>query len=178
MVDPANRSSTPADPASQWYLGLLEREAALVGRNVRASQLADYLRLLPEGSVGAGAPASYALFSKLGNCSVRLNALTGETISWYIDALASGGNESMPTDAALALAAQVGQPPADAVLDVAGYETMAGRCSFRARWRHVVAGMPVEGDYIEVLVNGKHRRAYSLSKVWREPRLGSGPIER
>jgi hypothetical protein len=104
--------------------------------------------------------------------------MTGETISWYIDALASGGNESMPTDAALALAAQVGQPPADAVLDVAGYETMAGRCSFRARWRHVVAGMPVEGDYIEVLVNGKHRRAYSLSKVWREPRLGSGPIER
>ena len=84
----------------------------------------------------------------------------------------------MPVDAALALASQVAELPADAVADGAGYETMVGRCIFRARWRHVVAGMPVEGDYIEVLVNGKHRRAFSMSRVWREPRLGLGAIER
>ena len=178
MAEPTDRSAPSTDPASAWYLGLLEREAAAAGRPVQAAQLGEHLKLQALGPVAPGTPTSYALYSKLGDCSLRLNALNGETISWYLDVLASGGNESMPPDAALALATQVAQPPADAVPDGAGYETMAGRCFFRARWRHVVNGVPVEGDYIEVLVNGKHQKAFSLSRVWREPRTGRGAIER
>ena len=178
MAEAADRSATTADPASAWYLGLLEREAAAAGRPVQAAQLGAHLKLQAQGPVAAGMPTTYAVYSRLSDCSLRLNALNGETISWYLDVLASGGTEAMPPDAALALATQVAQPPADAVLDGAGYETMAGRSFYRARWRHVVNGVPVEGDYVEVLVNGKHQKAFSLSRVWREPRTGRGAVER
>jgi len=178
MAEPTDHTAPAADPASAWYLDLLEREGAAAGRPVQAAQLGEHLKLQARGPVAAGVPTTYAVYSRLSDCSLRLNALNGETISWYLDVLASGGTEAMPPDAALALATQVAQPPADAVPDGAGYETMAGRCFFRARWRHVVNGVPVEGDYIEVLVNGKHQKAFSLSRVWRDPRIGRGAVER
>jgi hypothetical protein len=178
MADPSDTAAAAADPATAWYLGLLEREAGAAARPVKASELADHLQLRPQGAAMPGSPTTYAVVSKLSDCSVRLNALSGDTISWYLDFLATGGTEAMPPDAALALATEVAQPPDDAVPAGAGYETMADRCVFRARWRHVVAGVPVEGDYIEVLINGKHQKAFSLSKVWREPRVGRGAIER
>jgi len=52
---------------------------------------------------------------------------------------------------------------------------LTDRTFFRARWSHSEQGLPVEGDYIEVLVNGRFRKAFSLNKVWRVPNLGNQP---
>ncbi len=172
-------AASPLASANAWYLELLEREAALVGRQAPAALMAEHLVLSPASghSARAGAPMTLAVNSRLSDCSVTLNAVSGETLSWYLDVLATGGTETMPEDAALALATTVAQPPEDAVLSVSGYETMADRTFFRARWSHVVAGIPVEGDFIEVLINGKHQKAFAMSRIWRQPRVGKGAQE-
>ncbi|MEO8280517.1 MAG: hypothetical protein ABI564_12555 [Ideonella sp.] len=173
---PAN-AGTPIERANAWYLLFLERESLAAGRPANASDLGEHLQLAPVGGKTAqdGAPIPLAVYSRLSTCSIRLNATTGETISWYLDFLALGCDASMPPADAVALATQVAEPPANAVLDESGYDIMAGRSFFRARWKHVLDGIPVEGDYIEVLINGKHRKVFSLSKVWRDPRVGAPP---
>lgn len=170
-------AGSPLDRATAWYLQFLERESIAAGRPVAAADLGEHLRLAPAAgnSASDGAPMSLGVHSRLSDCTIRLNATSGETISWYMDFLAIGCNGAMLPDDAVALATQVAEPPADAVLDESGYDNMGGRNFFRARWIHVHDGIPVEGDYIEVLVNGKHRKAFSLSKVWREPRVGAPP---
>ncbi|WP_418315126.1 hypothetical protein [Piscinibacter sakaiensis] len=179
MADATPAAPAPLDSANTWYLALLEREAALAGKDFDAAEAAEWLLLSPAGgqTASAGAPMTLAVNSRLSDCSVRLNARSGETLSWYLDVLATGGSEAMPADQALALAIEVAQPPDDAVLASSAYETMADRCFFRARWDHVVGGIPVEGDYIEVLINGQHRKAFALSRIWRQPRVGKGAQE-
>ncbi len=170
-------SGSPIERANAWYLQFLERESLAAGRPVSGGALGEHLRLGPSDgkSTGNAAPLTLGVFSRLSACSIRLNATTGETISWYLDFLAIGSDGTMPASEALTLATQVAEPPAEAVLDESGYDNMAGRNFFRARWKHVRDGLPVEGDYIEVLINGKHRKVFSLSKVWREPRVGAAP---
>lgn len=173
----AAASKSPVERANAWYLQFLERESVAAGRPVSATDLGEHLRLGPTDSqsTGDGAQLTLGVHSRLSACSIRLNATTGETISWYLDFLAIGCNGTMPAGDALTLATQVAEPPAEAVLDESGYDNMAGRNFFRARWKHVRDGLQVEGDYIEVLINGKHRKVFSLSKVWREPRVGAAP---
>lgn len=177
MADAPAPSASPIERATTWYLAMLERERSAAGRPVSAADLGEHLRLRPtEGaSVQDGSPMTLGVYSRLSDCSIRLNATTGDTISWYLDFLAVGCDASMPPSDAVALATQVAEPPADAVLDESGYDIVATRSFFRVRWKHVRDGIPVEGDYIEVLINGKHRKAFALSKVWREPRVGAPP---
>jgi hypothetical protein len=78
-------------------------------------------------------------------------------------------NESMPTAAALELATQDAQPPETAVLSQSGYENAGGRVFFRALWDHVHSGIPVERDYIQVLINARAPKAFSWSRHWHEP---------
>lgn len=180
MADPVKpAAASPLASASAWYLSMLEREAALAGRQAPAALMAEHLILTlgRDQQARADVPMTLAVSSRLSDCSVTLNALSGETLSWYLDVLATGGDQGMPEPAALALATAVAEPPPDAVLAVSGYETMAGRCFYRARWKHVVDGIPVEGDYIEVLVNGRHQKVFALSRVWHQPRVGKGAQE-
>ncbi len=179
MADPNSADAgSPLERANAWYLQFLERESIAAGRPARASDLGEHLRLGPVDGTSSqdGAPMSVGVNSRLSACSIRLNASTGETISWYLDFLAIGCDASMPPADAVALAIQVAEPPADAVLEESGYDNMAGRSFFRVRWKHVIEGIPVEGDYIDVLINGKHRKVFSLSKVWRVPRVGAPPL--
>lgn len=174
----ATHAGSPIERANAWYLAFLERESIAAGRPANASELGEHLRLGPLAGVNVadGAPVSLGVYSRLSACSIRLNATTGDTISWYLDFLAIGCDASMPPGDAVELATQVAVPPADAVLEESGYDNMAGRSFFRVRWKHMLEGIPVEGDYIEVLINGKLRKAFSLSKVWRDPRVGAPPL--
>jgi hypothetical protein len=76
------------------------------------------------------------------------------------------------------IATKVAAPPPDAVLYVAEYDTSSGRPYFRVRWRHVHQGLPVEDDFIEVLVNAKHKKAFSHQRVWRTPQPDGNTVER
>ncbi len=177
---PAMAPAGALEAAQRWFIALREREMAARGQPLPPGVLAQHLTLaLADGQPAQhGTPMRLGLQSRFSDCTVRLNARDGALVSWYIDALAQGGHDLWPAPDALALATAVAQPPAQAVLSEHGYETMADRCFYRARWTHVEAGLPVEGDYIEVLVNGKFRKAFSLARRWREVRLGQAPQAR
>lgn len=166
---------SPHDIATRWYFDLLKAE--LVGRgSAEAVPSVDrYLRAAPPASRDVTSPVVLTIQQQLTDYEVRLNANTGELISWFVDFLSREGDTSMPRASALELAHAIGQVPStDVELEIADYEVMAGRTFFRARWKHLHEGLEVEGDYVEVLINGKVRRAFSVSRVWREPNL-SGP---
>lgn len=160
------------DAAERWYFALLQREVAASGSPDAAVHLRHFLRARPAGNARAGGPMLLDLQQRITECDLRLNRNTGELMSWYLDFLAVHGDQSMPAEEALKLAEQVAKPPSGARLESSGYETMADRCFYRARWSHVDQGLQVEGDYIEVLVNGKFKKVFSLSRIWRVPNLG------
>jgi hypothetical protein len=167
--------------AEQWYFDLLQAELANSASAESGVYLHHFLRVLPEGGTDRGAasgPASLSLEQRLTEFEVRLNSQTGEILSWFADFLATDGDTSMPAEEALALATRLAALPEGAQLEYAGYETMADRTFFRARWIHRYEGLEVEDDYIEVLVNGAARSAFSVSRIWRQPNLTSTPMVR
>lgn len=165
--------------AAQWYFDLLRAELTARGSVEAALRLDYFLRVAPPQGVEPAGTVELTVQHRLTDYEVRLNAETGELISWFADFLAKDGDESMPREQALEMARQTGQVPSDgAELEMAEYEVMADRTLFRARWKHVSEGLEVDGDYIEVLINGKMRRPFSMNRVWRTPNLAGSPVVR
>jgi hypothetical protein len=159
---------------------LLRREVAAKGPPEAAEHVGHFISArLEDGTPDQfGKPLRFALWHRVSECSMRFNRMNGALISWYLDFLAKEGDTSMPKDEALKLATAVASPPQQAKLVEADYETMADRTFFRARWEHYEQKVQVDGDYIEVLVNGRFRKAFALSCVWRSPNLTAVPVER
>jgi hypothetical protein len=177
----AAKESPAFQSARDWYSEFLGRELANRGQADAALYLDHYLRLVPneeESTPDGGAQLKADLTQRLTEYSVRLNARSGDVVSWYVDFLARDGDTSADPKELFEIARAVAKPPPDAKLVVAGYDTSSGRPMFRVRWRHVVNGLPVEGDYLEALVNGKHKRVFSVSRVWRTPQLEGLPCEK
>ena len=107
-------------------------------------------------------------FAKESSYYARYNAHTGEAISWQFSALMAGSDSSMDPQAATAVATQAAQPPPDAVLERAEYETQGGVATFVVTWKHVHAGLPVERDRIEVRVNGRTGKVFSVYRFWHQ----------
>jgi hypothetical protein len=166
--------------AERWYMELLQREVADKGTPEAAQHIGHFVvaRLEKSAADEFGQPLRLALEHRASEGSVRLNRTNGQMISWYLDFLAKEGDTSMAPDEALQLATAVASPPPQAKLESAGYETMADRTFFRVRWQHYEQNVQVEDDYIEVLVNGRFRKAFSLSYVWRSPNLTGMPDQR
>jgi len=166
--------------ADTFYFAHLRRMTEQLGQPQAAGALRDMLSLevMQREPVGRNTMLRMKVCQKLTAYRRRLNATTGETISWYVEFLASGGNTSMPPEEAQALAQKIGEPPPGAVPAGAEYETVGDRTIFRARWEHEHEGVPVEKDYVEVLINGMARRAFAYAKVWRTPDLSGKASER
>ena len=166
--------------ANAAILEMMRRELDLRNMGRAAKDAMDYLRPVPDQQAkdDKGTLLTIAMQHRVTTYRSRHNAVTGEPVSWYVDFLANADKPGLPAEQALRVAETVAQPPEDAELVESGYETQAGRTFFRARWEHLHDGLPVEGDYIEVLVNGQVGKAFSWSKVWREPNLGDTFVER
>ena len=166
--------------ARQWYFSLLRRELEQRGQGEAAVMLQQMLRLQPiKSKTGVqGTEIIMSLSQHLTDYHSRFNALTAEKISWYIDFLAINGDNSMPLDEAFELASSTASPSENAELTQSGYETIGGRVIYRARWRHQHNNMPVEGDYIEVLINGKAKRPFSYSRSWHTPNFSTAGQKR
>ncbi|MFO0756136.1 MAG: hypothetical protein U0359_06575 [Byssovorax sp.] len=161
--------------AEDFFFALLAREAAQRGADLPEESLRAELSLTVarEAHAQDGTTSlTFDLAQRLSDLTIELDAETGALFSYYLDFLAAGGDRSLPEDEALALATAIAAPPPGAVLERAGYEARGPRIMYRARFRHEADGLPVEGDFIEVLVNGKNRRAFALTRRWRTPRLG------
>ena len=172
-----NNNELPKDApdriAQQWYFSFLRRELEQRGQGEAAIRLHEMLRLQPleAKKKSQGNEITMSLSQHLTDYHSRFNALSGENISWYIDFLAIDGDTSMPEDEAFELATATVQPPEDAELAQSGYETISDVVIYRSRWRHTFYNSPVEGDYIEVLINGQIKRPFSYSRIWHTPDL-------
>ncbi len=178
---PSPSEPSPAfQAADRFYFDHLRAMLGQMGQAAAAAQTRDHLRLFldSEARAGANTALKLKLTQKLTGYHLRLNAQDGTVLSWYVDFLAVEGDQSMPVEEATALARDTARPPDTARLQFAGYENIGGRTVFRAYWVHEHEGLPVEGDFIEVLVNGRARRCFSYAHSWREPHLSPTPVPR
>jgi hypothetical protein len=119
--------------------------------------------LKPEGKVKR---VQYTMHQRLSDYSASYYSVSGEQRSWYFAALKSKPGDAMAKDEGIAIATKAARPPVDAQLETAEYDNVAGDPVFLVRWKHVINGTPVEKDYIQVLVNGATRKAFSLHRRW------------
>lgn len=169
---PANNGDSEAFLASERaYFDLLRRELEARGQGPAAAHLRTHLKLRPESelSLGRNTMVRAKVTQRVTDYRLRLNANNGETLGWYVDLLAKGGDKSLAPEEAVKIAEKAAQPSEEAELELSEYDDTSGRTVFRARWRHEHKSMPVEGDFIEVLVNGKARRAFSMARRWHKP---------
>jgi hypothetical protein len=109
---------------------------------------------------------SFGMYQRISEYVARYSPVTGEQRSWLFAAFAERCGVGLSKAQALELATKAANPPKDAVLEVADYETQAGEEVFVARWAHVVDGIRVERDYIQVLVNGALGRVFAVHRQW------------
>jgi len=177
-----DRAHSPAfESADKFYFDQLRRGLELLRQDSAATHLREHLNLVLANETPAG--ANKLLKLKVGQrftaYTLRLNAVSGEVISWYSDFLAAAeGGQSMTEDEALELAKKVASPPADAKPGGAQPEQAGERKIIRVRWSHEHGGLPVERDFIEVLINPSIKRAFACTRFWREPNLSGRALER
>ena len=108
----------------------------------------------------------FGLYQRASEYSAAYNAMSGERLSWLFDLLRAGSEPGLDRDACLRLARAVAQPPSDAVLEAATFDEQGGATVFVARWAHTHDGTPVEGDFIQVLVNPKTGKPFAQHRKW------------
>jgi hypothetical protein len=106
------------------------------------------------------------MLHRVSDYTVQLNALTGEQTGWYLAALSQDSTSDFPAAEALAVATKAADVPQNAVLEHFGYEEQGEQPVFVARWAHHENGIPVERDFIHVLVNGANGRPFAYRRRW------------
>jgi hypothetical protein len=164
--------------ARRFYFEMLGRELELLQKPEAKPHVERLLRLRPiaeDVPVDGAIRVELALAQRLTDYDIRLDAETGEVISWYLDFLAVSGDESLRKADALEIAKRVVKLPEGAHLEGGAYETIGGRTFFRARWAHYHDGIPVEGDFIEVLVNARAGAPFSMTRFFHQVDISDEP---
>jgi hypothetical protein len=172
---------TPFEAARTWHRELLRRELIRRGNEAGAYYLDERISVTEVDATGvSGGPGSVtaAIGTHGGEYQVQLNAVSGEQIGWYFDTLAKDGTTDAAPETLVEIATAAANPPADAEMDISEYEEDGPRVIYRVRWVHKLDEVPIEGDYIEVLLNGKYEKPFALSRLWHTPKLGAPPEER
>jgi hypothetical protein len=158
----------PPHTAAEAVFASLQRRLENDGEGDAALYLRHLLRVVPVGSEEAGPYRRHRvrLYQRASDYSARYNAVTGERLSWLFEMLGRGARPGLSSEECLRIAIQIAQPPADAVLEAAAFEQAAADTVFRARWMHVRDGVPVEYDYIQVLVNPATGHAFAHHRKW------------
>jgi len=108
----------------------------------------------------------FDMYHRVSDYTSKLDASDGSIMGWHFQVLADDPGDAIPAADALKAAEAEAAPPAGAALKVSEYERSADAPFFVARWEHEENGIPVEMDYIHVLVNGKSGRPYALYRKW------------
>ncbi len=148
----------------------LRQQLERAGQGEAALHLQYFLKAQARDSVKEGKLTTHRfdLYHRVSDFSVELNAQDGSAMGWYFSLLAEKSTDALPVDEVLEAAKKVAAPPANAPLTTAQYEEMGGKQVFIARWGHEENGVPVERDYIQVMVNGKTGHPFALSRKWHQ----------
>lgn len=115
---------------------------------------------------GELARVSFDMYHRVSDYSIKLDAMDGSVMGWHFDLLAENGGDTIPADKALDAATKEAALPPGAVLKVSEYEEMGDTPVYIGRWEHEENGIPVETDFVHVLVNGKSGRPFALYRKW------------
>jgi len=136
----------------------------------------------------AGEPLQYktqvALRQFFAGITVRLDAETGQLLSWIIPKRYNGAVETTINEERVKqLASEVIEIPDDAEIEEMVQEQEPDSHISNIIWRHVVNGLEVEGDCISVQINSKTQEVISLAKIWnavvdQEDKISSEDAER
>jgi len=99
---------------------------------------------------------------------VKHNAVTGQFVSYFFDALMDQKKIKFSEEECLRIAIRTLDRETGAVMDSYGFEKHGGYEVFIARWRHEHESILVEGDFIHVLINGRTGKVISVVKKWHE----------
>jgi hypothetical protein len=160
--------AAPLEPARAAVFRVLERDLERQGTPEAIQYLQFLIQARPEAVERKGAykRVTFGMYQRISEYSTKYSPVTGEQRSWLFAAFAERCGRGLSKAQALEVATKAANPPEDAVLEVADYEEQAGEEVFVARWGHVVNGIRVERDYIQVLVNGALGRAFAVHRHW------------
>jgi len=108
----------------------------------------------------------FGLYQRLSEYSAAYNAVTGERMSWLFDLYRENSGPGMDAETCMGIARAVAEPPPDNVVETAQFEEQGGDMVFVARWAHLHEDTPVEGDFIQVLVNPRTGKVFSHHRKW------------
>jgi hypothetical protein len=169
MADEIDPKDAPLiEPARAAVFRVLERDLERQGTPEAIQYLQYLIQARPEAVERKGPykRVTFGMYQRVSEYSAKYSPVTGEQRSWLFPAFAERCARGLTKAQALEVAKKAANPPEDAVLDVADYEEQAGEEVFVARWGHVVNGIRVERDYIQVLVNGALGRAFAVHRHW------------
>ncbi|MFX0198088.1 MAG: YcdB/YcdC domain-containing protein [Candidatus Hodarchaeota archaeon] len=99
--------------------------------------------------------------------NVRLDADTGQLVSWLVDGRYEGATETtLDEEQAKQLASEKVEIPDDAEIEEVVQVQEPDSHITSIIWGHVVNGLEVENDCIAVQINSKTQEIISLSKIW------------
>lgn len=159
-----------ADVAEPVVWDTYKRDLEAQGNEEDALYLQHLLRANPKGveTQGSYKHVSFDVFQRLSDYTSGYNAQSGERMSWIFNALMDKPGRRMDPQTGIALATQTAVPPSDAVREVAEYETGGGTPHFIVRWKHEVNGIPVEQDFVQVLINGNTEKVFAFHRKWHD----------
>lgn len=98
----------------------------------------------------------------------RIDEETGETVGWRYPGRTIGSKVvKLTEEEAIKIAKSEVEVPEDAVFEsVELLDRGAVGLTFFVRWKHVVGGIPVEGDFIVVKINPETKAVISTTKNW------------
>jgi hypothetical protein len=164
--DPSAKAAAAA--AEEHVFRSLQRDLENAGTPEAVLHLRHLLRtrlesVKPEGRLRR---VRLQMLHRVSDYTVQLNAVTGEQTAWYFAALSRDPSADLPAEEALAVATKAAGELENAVLEHSGYEEQGEQPVFVARWGHRENGIPVERDFVHVLVNGASGRPFSWRRRW------------
>lgn len=146
------------------------RDLESQGNEEEVLYLEHFLKLDPKDVENKGAfkHVPFDVYQRLSDYTAGYNAQSGERTSWVFNALMEKSGRRMDPQTGIALATQAALPPSDAIREVAEYQTAGGDPYFMVRWKHEVNEIPIERDYIQVLVNGNTEKVFSVNRKWHD----------
>lgn len=162
--------------AQEAVWATLEGRLEQAGDGDLVPDLRELLRLAHVDSATTGPYTRHTLdlYQRLSAYSSLYNAEAGEQLGWFFEALGQDSQPVLDHAACLDAAKGVAKPPIDARLQTAEFEEHGGETVFIARWTHLHDGVPVERDFIQVMVNARTGRAFSHQRQWHEVDLEPG----
>lgn len=164
-------SDSTASRVEKYIWQNLGKQLERQGQGAAAGQLQHHLRAsLQKVEDGPGGLRTYRfdMQHRVSDYTVSLNANNGSLMGWQFSLLGEDSNGDIGSDRALTAAREAAQLPPNAVLETAAFEDAGDRKVFLARWIHKENNVPVERDYIQVLVNSKTGKPFFLSQKWHK----------